>query len=221
LLIAGALAALGGVFCIGRMWAQAPGADAAPTPKARIAVVNIAYLLKYSKKANDFNKEMQDIYKPFQDKEKELIATREAVTKEAQKLAPSEDAKRDELTKRHKDITRAIEDNTLAAKNELGKRSGQQLKILYGEIYDAARRYARAHDYDIVLQYADAFEPADMENPYLIERKLKTSPVLPLYMTPGVDISQQVVMMIGYVGAPSGGGAAPAGGGAPAGGDNK
>jgi Skp family chaperone for outer membrane proteins len=216
LIVAGALVALGVVFCVGRLWAQgsdgssAPATPAAAPLRTRIAVINMAYLLKYYKKANDFNAEMQAIYKPYQDREKNLIEEREKLTKEIAALPPTADAKREELAKKYKSLTRDIEDNSTTAKMDLAKRSGQQLKILYAEIYDAARRYARAHDFDMVLQYADAFEPQDFDNPYLIERKLKTSPVLPLYMSEGMNISRDVVLML------NGSAPAPGTGGTPA-----
>jgi Skp family chaperone for outer membrane proteins len=208
LIAAGALAGLGLVFCIGRLWAQgsdgsaAPAAPAAAPLRTRIAVINMAYLLKYYKKANDFNAEMQAIYKPFLDHEKGMVEERDKLAKEIKGLPGTADTKREELARQYKQVTRNIEDNSTAAKVELAKRSGQQLKILYAEIYDAARRYARAHDFDMVLTYADAYTPEDFENPALIERKLQTTPVMPLYMSPGMDISRDVVLMLNGTAAP-------------------
>jgi Skp family chaperone for outer membrane proteins len=218
----GALVALGVVFCIGRLWAQATsdGSPAPATPAAaplrtRIAVVNIAYILKWYSKAKVFNDDMQKLYKPYQDREKELMKQRDDTARDLNALPPTAEGQREELAKKYKQITRDLEDNKLGAQVALAKSSGAAMKTLYTEILQAAHRYARAHDFDMVLQYADAFEPQDFDNPALIERKLKTSPMLPLYMAPGMNISQQVVVMLneGAGPAPGAGSPAPAGGG--------
>jgi Skp family chaperone for outer membrane proteins len=219
LILAGGALALVAFAYAGRLGAQSGGAPAgAGAASPHIGVVNMAYILTYYQKAASFKKEMTDASKPYQDREKGLRGELEAMAKENANLKPGEEARRDELAKKVKQVNRDIEDNGTAAKNLLGKKYDEQLKILYLEIYDATRRYARAHDIDVVLQYADAFTKDDMVNPRRIDRVLATTALFPLYMKEGTDISLEVVNTLnGATGgtAPAAGGS-PAGGGAPA-----
>jgi Skp family chaperone for outer membrane proteins len=209
--------------------APAPAPAAAPAAAPRIAVVNMAYIITYYNKAKAFKEEMKEASKPYEEKMKGMRAELETLGKEmAKPAAPGQEAQRDAMQKKVKELNRGLEDNETSAKAVLGKKYDDQLKILYLEIYDATRRYARAHDIDVVLQYGDAFTKEDLLHPRRLERVLATTPLYPLYMKEGTDISREVVMTLNggdSAGASqpapanntAGGAAPPAGGGTPGG----
>jgi Skp family chaperone for outer membrane proteins len=237
-ILAGGALALVAIAYAGRLSAQqgssgaAPAGGAAAAAAPRIALVNMQYVLFYYHRAKNFKSEMAEQAKPYQEREKGMRAELEKYSQELAKLAPgSQDAQREEIQKKMKDINRAIEDNGASYKNTLGKKYDQQIDILYREIYNAAYRYALAHDIDLVLEYSDTFKEEDMTNPRRIERVLATPALLPLYAKKGTDISYELVNTLNGVttgsapapapatgAAPAGGGSTPSGGGATPGG---
>ncbi len=107
-----------------------------------------------------------------------------------------------------KDLKRKIEDNNTEAKLVLGKKSDDQMKILYMDVLEAAQRYAISHEFDMVLHYNDAVTKEDYFSAMNIARKVQTGALMPLYAAPGMDISTEVVHMLNYNVSPSTPGAA-------------
>jgi Skp family chaperone for outer membrane proteins len=165
-----------------------------PAVQPHVGFVNLAYVLKYWKKANEFNTEAQGIYKPFQEKEKSLQKRREKVQNELKDLPVSAEAERRKLTEEHVELTMAIEKNSREAKYAITEQTNKQMLILDAELSNAMRRYAEKHHLEAVLSYADAYTEEDLKNPILIQRKLQMSPCMPWYITPGGDISREIVM---------------------------
>ena len=101
----------------------------------------------------------------------------------------------------------------MEAKMKLGKRSDDEMKILFMDVYDAAQRYAASHDFELVLHYNDAVTEADFLSAQNIARKLNTGALMPLYYQRSMDISMDVVRMLNYnASAQSTPGTAPQGG---------
>jgi hypothetical protein len=71
-------------------------------------------------------------------------------------------------------------------------------------------RVAQANGFEMVLQYSDA-DKKDAYNPMVIQRKVVGGMCMPMYATPGLDISLQVYQNLNYYyqKAASGGAAAP------------
>ncbi len=111
-----------------------------------------------------------------------------------------------------------MEDNQAEAKVVLGKRSDDEMKTLFLDVYEAAQRYAASHDFELVLHYNDAVTKEDFLSSQNIARKLNTGALMPLITMPSLDISRELVSMLNsYVNSgatPTGAtqGAQPAGG---------
>jgi Skp family chaperone for outer membrane proteins len=193
-IVAAGVVALGVVVYVGRLWAQAPAAPVPPAaePRTRVALLNLTYVItKYNKYIN-FQNEMKKVVEPYQQKDKDKKALGENLAKEAQAPATTA-ARRDAIEKELRTLQREIEDNKAEAKKVVDKKQEEQLKILYGDVQDACRRYAVAHNFDLVLHYNDATTKEDYYSAANIARKMQAGACVPLYATPGMDISEQVV----------------------------
>jgi Skp family chaperone for outer membrane proteins len=210
-----------GILCyVGRSWAQTQAAPAsAPqagaAPRTKVALLNLTYVIKNYTKYISFQEEIKGIIKPFQGTDAQLRKEGEELSKQVSATTAAE--KRAEVERKLKDLQRKIEDNNAEAKLVLGKKSDDQMKILYMDVLEAAQRYAVSHEFDLVLHYNDAVTKEDYFSAPNIARKVQTGALMPLYAAPGMDISTEVVNMLNYNLRPANSqGAAPATGGTPA-----
>jgi Skp family chaperone for outer membrane proteins len=197
LITLGALAALGLCVYVGNLWAEGTDAAAARTTptRTRIALFNLAYVVKYYKKNEDFQKEMQKELQKFQDKHNKLNKQFTKLSEEVRDPKTTAERK-DQLGKQLTALKRDIEDNQNEAKKIVGKKGGDHLVALYREIYSAAHRYALAHNFELVMHYNDAVEKKDYNGPANIDRKMRTGACMPIYMAGGMEISQQLVIAL-------------------------
>jgi Skp family chaperone for outer membrane proteins len=211
------LLALAGVaYVAGGLRAQQQGgaAPAAAEPHTRVAMMNMTYVLKYYKKFDAFSKDIKAGAAEFEGRIKGKQSLIDGEIQKLQKEPNLTAQQKEEGGKRIVAMKRELEDLNNDAKQYITKKSDDQMVQLYREVQDAAQRYAVAHNFDMVLSYNDAPAKEDLNNPINIGQKLSTRACLPLYYTPGMDISYQVVMALNAAYAPSA--AAPAAGAAPA-----
>jgi Skp family chaperone for outer membrane proteins len=185
----GVLLLLGVLVLTGRSWSDARPAP--PRPQARVAVVNLTYVLKHYEKFPVFQQDLKEAVKPYQKKDEELKKKAEALTKGAASPNTTEERKA-AIEKKLKVLQRELEDNKTEAQALLSKKQEKQLKVLYEDVESATRRYARAHDIELVLHYNDAVTRADLYHPNNITRKMQQGGCMPLYSAPGVDISKEI-----------------------------
>jgi Skp family chaperone for outer membrane proteins len=212
--VAAALATLGVAVYLGsRLWAQAPAAPAQAPAQTRIALVNTLHVVKSYGKFKAFDEEMRRLAKPFEDRDKQLKDNLKQWQDALQNPALDQ-ATRDKAEKEIKERKRQVEDNALEAKKVLGKRHDEGFVQLYREVEDAVKRYAVSNGYHIVLQFDERTNPADVHSMPNIQRKLQgcvsTGCCLPLYIAPGLDITQNVITTLNGAAAAAPGGAAPA-----------
>jgi Skp family chaperone for outer membrane proteins len=191
-----------GVLCYaGRLWAEpqvapTPTPQAGAAPRTRVALLNLTYVIKNYTKYISFQEEIKGIIKPFQGTDATLRKEGEELAKQATPASPPE--KRAEIERKLTDLKRKIEDNNNEAKLVLGKKSDDQMKILYMDVLEAAQRFAISHEFDLVLHYNDAVTKEDYFSAPNIARKVQTGALMPLYAAPGMDISTEVVNMLNY-----------------------
>jgi Skp family chaperone for outer membrane proteins len=212
-LVVGGFLVLGVLCYVGPLSGQAQGPQTPQqtttqsTPaRMRIALLNLTYVIKNYEKYKHFQEEIKGIVEPFQTKDANLRHQLE----ELRKKAETNPGQRDEIERKAKEIQRQLEDNSAEAKLKLGKRSDDEMKILFMDVYEAAQRYAASHDFELVLHYNDAVTKEDFLSAQNIARKLNTGALMPLYFMPSMDISMDVVRMLNYnVSAPTASGTAP------------
>ena len=95
-----------------------------------------------------------------------------------------------------KDLQRQAEANSAKSKKVLGAMSDEQMKAIYQDVTDAAKNYAVAHNLDLVLHYNDATTRQDYQSAVNIARRVQTVALMPLYATPGMDISEELVKIL-------------------------
>ena len=209
IVMAGAAVLSLAVFISSKAIAQGPAAGAAPTNKSRVALLNLTYVVKNYTKFKTFQDELKAAVDPFQAKDAAWKKEGEALVKESQAPATTQQ-KREEIEAKLKDLQRKIEDNKVEASKVLNKKQGEQLKILYNDVRVAAWRYASAHGIDMVLHYNDAITDADYNSEPNISRKMQAGALMPIYMANGVDVSVQIVQALNQSAGGGGGTTTPA-----------
>jgi Skp family chaperone for outer membrane proteins len=190
------------VYLGSRLWAQqgqAPvGAAGHPasasTPKTRVALLNLKYVVMNYTKWKNFTDTLKNDYKGYEDKIKPLSTQLEQLQKEAQTANADRKA---EIEKQAKPLQRQMQDIADEAKNTLGKKESDELVIIYKEIAAAVSRFAQANDIDLVMHYNDATTNEEMNSPQNIGRKMTTGPCTPLYYKANeIEISPVILKML-------------------------
>jgi Skp family chaperone for outer membrane proteins len=193
LIIASCLAAVGAAVYLGsQLSAQTPATGTAAAPRTRIAMLNLAYVIKSYKKWEAFQGEFKTLYSGYEAKVNAAKSQMEALAKEIQDPKTSQTAK-EAKEKEIKKLQRDIEDIQNEAKAALAKKSDDQMVLIYKEVRDVATRYAYSHNFEMVLHYNDATTQADFDSPMNIARKMNAGALMPLYVANGMDISMDVV----------------------------
>jgi Skp family chaperone for outer membrane proteins len=162
-----------------------------PSPRTRVALVNLSYVVKNYEKFKDFQQEIKEAAEPYQKRDVDLKARAESLAKQLQDPNVAAE-KKPEIEKKLRQTQRKIEDNGAEAKQTLTKRSEEHTKTLYVDVEKAAKRHAAAHDLELVLHYNEVTEE-ELYSPANIARKLQAGALMPLYMAPGVDVSKQLL----------------------------
>lgn len=205
-LAAGVFLALVALWYVGPLSGQTqppannPQAAAAAPLRTRIAILNLTYVIKKYLKYQHFQDEIKAFIDPFQKKDTELRAKLEELKKQATGAMPRQGQPNsgEELEKQAREIQRQLEDNAAEIKLKIGKRSDEEMKIVYQDVCLAAQTYARSHDLDMVLHYNDAITEPDYMSAPNIGRKMNTGALMPMYFQPNQDISQAVVELLNY-----------------------
>jgi Skp family chaperone for outer membrane proteins len=193
----GALALGASVIVGSTLWAQgggaAPSAPPPAAPQVKVAFLNLAYILKHSAKWNALMDQMKNDSKNFEEFIKPRQQQIEALKTENSDTKTTT-AKKEENIATITRLNREIEDKTNDARKMLAPKSEANMVTIYRDIQDASARYALSNGFEIVLQYQDAFEKDDLNNPMNIIDKMRQRGCLPLWYQPANDISMQVVI---------------------------
>jgi Skp family chaperone for outer membrane proteins len=210
MLAAGVVALSGAVLLTAKLTAQPPAAAQPPAePRTRIALLNLTYVIKNYSKFLAFQEEMKKAVENYQAQDKLVGGQIEAKTKDMQNPA-LQPAQKEAIQKDLTALHRKREDNSNEAKAFLGKKSDEQMVILYKEVQEAAQRYAAAHNFELVLHYNDAVSAQDYWSAPNIMRKMQAGACMPLYCMPGMDISAQIVQTLNAAYRPAAAPAQPA-----------
>jgi Skp family chaperone for outer membrane proteins len=199
-IIAGSvIVALAVLVGAGRLWAEGKEKQPAKadSPRTRVAIFNLTFVIKKCDKYIKFQEEIKDLIKPFQEREEQLRAQMEELSKK-KGISPIVPAKSDDSEEEQKKLQREREDNNTKAKRVLGKKSDEQMAELYKDVLDMAEKCAKAHGFDLVLHYNDAVTREDYFSPANIARKVQTGALMPVYATPGMDISEELVALLNH-----------------------
>jgi Skp family chaperone for outer membrane proteins len=188
-----AVAALAGA---GRLLAEVKGAKPA-APRTRVALVNLSYVIKNYARYKDYQDEMKEAAKTYQERDKKLRAQAEKLAK-GMGNSPVVPAKSDDAEEKLKKVQREIEDNALKAKKALGKLNDEAMKTIFTDLTEACERYASAHDLDLVMHYNEGVTPEEVGSTQNIARKLQSGPLMPIYSARGMEISKELVELLNH-----------------------
>jgi Skp family chaperone for outer membrane proteins len=198
--VLGGFLALAGLCWAGRLWADPQAAQPTQAPQAaprtRIALINLTYVIKNYQKYKNFQDEIKSVFSPFEGTQQQLRKEAEELQKQVTPTTSPE--KKTEIEHRLKELQRKAEDSQAEAKLVLGKKSDDQMKIIYMDVVEAAQRYATDHEFDLVLHYNDATTPEDYHSAMNIARKIQTGALMPIYAAAGMDISVDVVKLLNH-----------------------
>jgi Skp family chaperone for outer membrane proteins len=166
-------------------------------PRTRIAMFNLSAVVKAFEKYQSFQAEIQEDIARFKKQDADIREEVQDLTKALEdKTLPEEQRKESE--KKLTSLKRAIEDNNAEAKALLGKKSDEQMVLLYKEVSKAAEQYAKSHDIELVMHYNDADRKNDAEysSAANVARKMQAGAFMPMYATPGIDITAELALAL-------------------------
>jgi Skp family chaperone for outer membrane proteins len=166
-----------------------------PTPKTKIAILNLQQVVKNYEKWKVFEEEYKRNYKSF-DAEFEKIKAEGLKLKEQLTKEPPDSANAEAMKRRLKELDRMVQDLGDNAKSRLLKLQDDMSIHIYQEVEAAVGAYAKANDIDLVMQFNDGVQPNDKNNPQNIQRKMQTGACMPMYWVDGMDISPTIIIML-------------------------
>ena len=158
--------------------------------RPKMALVNIAKVLKDYDKANAQGKAIADLRMGYLNKVNTL---RTQLNEKNKEMAQAADAvKKEAVTKQMTELTRQIEDIDLQAQKQLGEMSNNTVVSVYKEIRETIAAIAEANGLELVMAFPDASEPKDMDSAVVAQLKLQTPALMPFYHK-NIDITKYVI----------------------------
>jgi Skp family chaperone for outer membrane proteins len=190
LLSAGGVALVVGVLLFAGRSSSEPQQPAAP--QTRIGLVNLTYVIKNYKKIVTYTKEMKAEMAELDQTFKKRF---DEISELSKKLTDKNlsDKERAEIAKQLDELQHELDDTKNKAKEDISKKTDKQMVTIYKEIHQAAERYAKAHDLELMLHYIEAVSEDDFYNPQNILLKIQQRGCFPLYTSPGLDVSKEIV----------------------------
>jgi Skp family chaperone for outer membrane proteins len=134
-------------------------------------------------------------YKKFEDEYKALKDESEKRQKQLQD--PQYTTQQKELIEKEiKRLTREMAEKNEEMRAALAKKEGEMVTLLYKEVDEAVRKYAQSTGIEMVLFYNDAITESDRFNPMNIARKISAGACYPMYLAPGLDISDDIAKIL-------------------------
>lgn len=198
----GFLAALVGlgvaVYVTGQLRAQTPGttpvATPAPAPrtdKPRVAVFNVARVMKDFQKWQYFAKMME--IERLQAASQLAQLRNEIQTLEKQLQVEVRKEKQEEIQRSAIAKQREFDDKERAVRKSLDTKSADHLKTLFNDIDRTVKAVVDSNAYDIVFAYPDAVTTEEANSPLYYDLKMRPQAAMPFYVSKSVDVTDVVV----------------------------
>ena len=190
-----ALVGIGGaVYLAGRTQAQAPAATA-PAASGKVAVFNVAKVMRNYEKWQYYAKMMNDrrveAAKQLGGLRNEIAEMQAKVQQPALPKAEKDTISAD-LVKKQRDF----EDRELQARKALDEESANHLKQLYAEIQQAVRAIVDTNGFDLVMAYPDAVTDEEKNSPVYYDLKLRPQAAMPFHVSPSADMTDVLVLTL-------------------------
>ena len=187
--------ALASTGCImASLLAQGPGGGAGGY---KAAVVNIdAVFVKYEK-AKTYKKELDDTIAPYKG---EAEKYKDAMVKIADYLKTPAPKDREKYEKAILEYRRKLEDLDREVRKLIGKKQEDQLVVLYKEVVEATKLYAKSNGIAMVYGYGEPFEGNEVYGFGNISRKMQGMGlgIVPIWYDTSCDITDAVITTLNY-----------------------
>lgn len=199
LLVTGIAVLAAGSYFGASLFAQGTGTTPAPAPAGtKVGVVNVGHVFNHWKKAQRFKVELEAAADPFNKRAKVMQEEMSKWDMEMRKQGVSKQQAeifQDSITKNK----RQLEDLAAEMRKLLGKKSEDNLVMLWKESNDCIKRVGEAYGFSIVMGYGDPLEPALMDLFPNVNRKMgamDAGGAVPLYVHPSSDLSNAVTQTL-------------------------
>ena len=186
-----------GFFAASPVFAQ-PDAASGAAGTTKVAVVNIGYLFSKYERASACKKEVENSLVELKAEAKRLTESLNAWQAILQKGDLSA-AKKELYEEKMINARRRLEDMNRTAGQTLGKSSENNLIVLWKDVRAAVKEYATKNGIELVIAHGDPIDRELLDLFPNINRKMQAMDhggSLPLFFTPGVDISAGVVELL-------------------------
>ena len=179
------------LFAVGQEKEKPKALPKVAADKAKIAVFNVAKVMKEFTKWQYWSATMQN--KRFV-AQQELIVLREEVMTFAKRMETETDKlKKEELTNKHFLVQREFEDKERSARKALDEESSMLLKTMYIEIQSAVNELVTDEGFSIVFTHIDATTIEEKQSPMLIDMKMRPNGAVPFFVSDTADVSKALV----------------------------
>jgi Skp family chaperone for outer membrane proteins len=166
-----------------------------PQPQTKVAVLNLSYVIKNYKKWETFQHEYKSKLDAFDEKLKPQKVQLDELDKNRTKPGIDPDTKAD-IEKKMQDLERSLQDETEEYKKTLAEFEAKSFATMYNDVNMTAERYAKAHDIELVMHFNDGTTEDEINSPNNITRKIGQGALFPIYVTPGMDISKDMLALL-------------------------
>jgi Skp family chaperone for outer membrane proteins len=170
---------------------------AAPTG-TKVGVVNVGHVFNHWKKAQRFKLELEAAAEPFNKQAKAMqedMARWDMEMRQPGKSKAEVEARQDSITK----TKRKLEDLAGEMRKLLGKKSEDNLVMLWKEANDCTKRVAEAYGFSIVMGYGDPLDKGLMDLFPNVNRKMGAmdgGSAVPLYVHESSDLSNAITLTL-------------------------
>lgn len=170
-----------------------PATPAAQPARPRIALVNIAKVLKEYNKANSDGQNITKKRQEYIDKVKPYSDKLAALSRQVQTTVnPTE---KEKLQKEALAVNRAVEDLNQEAQRVLSEMTDHTIVEVYQNIKSVINDIAVTNNLDLVMCYPDGSSAEDDKKPVVAQMKLQSPALIPFYHR-GMDITEVVVVTL-------------------------
>ena len=197
-ILASVVALAVGIYVASQGWAQQQqpytAAASASAPRTHIALLNLMAVIrnydKYKNGTANLKREIEGAQQALKSKQAALLEKR------GQAQSPTlTTAQKEQLIHDMKALERDYQDAADDFKQRVETENMNLLVQVYREVEDATKRYAANYDFDLVLHYSDA-PPEEANNQSSIVRRAGNNACVPLYIAPGLDITNAITSIL-------------------------
>jgi Skp family chaperone for outer membrane proteins len=165
--------------------------EKAAAARSKIAIINIAKVLRNYNKANAQGKEIADRRKYYLDQVN--VIRSKAADKNKELAAANNEKSKESVEVELRAFQRQVEDIDRKAQKELMDMSNDTIVRVYKEVQGMCEAIATANGFEMILAYPDATEAAEEGTAVVAQLKLQTPALMPFYVRQDLDITSYVI----------------------------